>query len=95
MEEGDEHGHQVEGNVDCGAVAFGPGATLDVNDTAPYTPVVIPELKGLPTIANGEVHVTGTTWTGRVGESNWYLQPSKDSQGYDLAYIRSLVIIFR
>ena len=142
-----------------GAVAFGPGATLDVNDTAPYTPVVIPELKGLPTIANGEVHVTGATWTvrvddfatggngltlsanaklvfaagtklafegdfddlshtgdlktrrivntgagtienlpqlsGRVGESNWYLQPSKDGQGYDLAYIRSLAIIIR
>lgn len=142
-----------------GAVAFGPGAALDVNDTVPYTPVVIPELKGLPSIANGEVHVTGTTWTvraddfatggngltlsanaklvfaagtklafegdfedlshagdlktrrivntaagtienlpqlsGRVGESNWYLQPSKDGQGYDLAYNRNLVIIFR
>ena len=142
-----------------GPVAFGPGAALDINDTAPYTPVVIPELKGLPSIANGEVRVTGTTWTvraddfatggngltlsanaklvfasgtkvafegdfedlshagdlktrrivntaagtienlpqlsGRVGESNWYLQPSKDGQGYDLAYNRSLMIIFR
>ena len=142
-----------------GAVAFGPGATLDVNDTAPYTPVVIPELKGLPAILNGEVRVTGTTWTvraddfaaggtgltlseeaklvfaagtklvfegdfealshagdlktrrivstaagtienlpplsGRVGESNWYLQPSKDGLGYDLAYNRSLVILLR
>ena len=141
------------------AVAFGPGAVLDVNDVEPYTPVVIPELKGLPTIQNGEVRVTGTTWTvraddfaagangltlsenaklvfaagtkmafegdfdelshagdlktrrivntaagtienlpqlsGRVGESNWYLQPSMDGKGYDLAYNRGFVIILR
>ena len=142
-----------------GPVAFTSGAVLDVNDTAPYTAVDIPELKGLPTIRNGAVKVTGKTWTvraedlvdggpgltvedgaslefatgttvafegnfddlshigdlktrrivntgagtiknlpqlaGRVGESNWYLQPSKDEKGYDLAYNRNLVIIFR
>ena len=51
-----------------GAVGFGQGAVLDVNDTAPYTPVTIPELKGMPTIRNGEVKVTGTTWTLRASD---------------------------
>lgn len=51
-----------------GAVGFGQGAVLDVNDTAPYTPVTVPELKGMPTIRNGEVKVTGTTWTLRLGD---------------------------
>ena len=51
-----------------GAVGFGQDAVLDVNDTAPYTPVTIPELKGMPTIRNGEVKVTGTTWTLRAGD---------------------------
>ena len=51
-----------------GAVGFGQGAVLDVNDTAPYTPVTISELKGMPTIRNGEVKVTGTTWTLRASD---------------------------
>ena len=51
-----------------GAVGFGQGAVLDVNDTAPYTPVTVPELKGMPTIRNGEVKVTGTTWTLRASD---------------------------
>ena len=51
-----------------GAVGFGQGAVLDVNDTAPYTPVTISELKGMPTIKNGEVKVTGTTWTLRASD---------------------------
>lgn len=41
---------------------------LDVNDTAPYTPVTVPELKGMPTIRNGEVKVTGKTWTLRASD---------------------------
>ena len=52
----------------AGAVGFGQGAVLDVNDTAPYTPVTVPELKGMPTIRNGEVKVTGTTWTLRASD---------------------------
>lgn len=142
-----------------GAVAFGPGAVLDVNDTAPYTPVVLPELKGLPTIRNGAVTVTSPTWTirasdfaagvkpltvedgasltfaegttfafegdfddlphagadktrrllstaggtinnlpapvGRVGTSDWYVQPSADGKGYDIRYARGMVLILR
>lgn len=142
-----------------GAVAFGPGTVLDVNDTAPYTPVVLPELKGLPTIRNGAVTVTSPTWTvrasdfaaggkpltveagasltfaegtvfafegdfddlphvgadktrrllstaggtvnnlpapvGRVGTSDWYVQPSADGKGYDIRYARGMVFFLR
>jgi len=49
-----------------GAVAFGPGTVFDVGDVAPYTPVTVPALTGAPTIMNGEVHVTNTTWTLRA-----------------------------
>ncbi len=52
----------------AGAVAFGPGAALDVNDTAPFTPVVVSSLTGVPTIKNGAVTVTGTTWTLRASD---------------------------
>ena len=142
-----------------GAVSFGPGAVLDVNDAAPYTPVVLPELKGLPTIRRGAVTVASPTWTvrasdfaagvkpltveegasltfaegtafafegdfddlphagadkarrllvttggtvanlpapaGRVGTSDWYVQPSADGMGYDIRYLRGTVILLR
>ena len=142
-----------------GAVAFGPGAVLDVNDAVPYTPVVIPELKGLPTIRNGAVTVQGTTWTvraddfgpgaapltvedgaslafaagtvvafegdfaelshadaaktrplvrttggaisnlptlsGRVGTSDWYVQPAADGTGYDIHWSKGFVLLVR
>ncbi len=51
-----------------GAVAFGPGTTFDVGDVAPYTPVTVPALTGAPTVMNGEVHVTDTTWTLRADD---------------------------
>ena len=51
-----------------GAVAFGPGTVFDVGDVAPYTPVTIPALTGVPTVMNGEVHVTNTTWTLRAAD---------------------------
>ncbi len=51
-----------------GAVTFGPGTVLDVGDVAPYTPVTVPSLTGVPTITNGEVHVTNTTWTLRAAD---------------------------
>ena len=51
-----------------GAVAFGPGTTFDVGDVAPYTPVTVPALTGAPTVMNGEVHVTDTTWTLRAAD---------------------------
>ncbi len=51
-----------------GAVAFGPGTVFDVGDVAPYTPVTVPALTGAPTITNGEVHVTDTTWTLRAAD---------------------------
>ena len=47
----------------AGPVAFGPGAVLDINDTAPYVPVVFPSLTGVPTIKNGAVSVSSSTWT--------------------------------
>ncbi|MBP8800787.1 MAG: hypothetical protein KBI41_04580 [Kiritimatiellae bacterium] len=48
-----------------GAVKFAPGTVFDANDVLPYTPVTFPSLTGLPTIRNGEVQVTNTTWTVR------------------------------
>ena len=51
-----------------GPVAFGPGTTFDVGDVAPYTPVTVPSLTGAPTVMNGEVHVTDTTWTLRAAD---------------------------
>ncbi len=51
-----------------GAVAFGPGTVFDVGDVAPYTPVTVPALTGAPTVMNGEVHVTDTTWTLRAAD---------------------------
>ena len=42
-------------------MAFGLGTVFDVGDVAPYTPVTVPSLTGVPTISNGEVHVTDTT----------------------------------
>ena len=47
----------------AGAVAFGPGAVLDIGDTAPYTPVKMPSLTGRPTVRNGAVAVQSATWT--------------------------------
>lgn len=47
----------------AGNVAFGPGAVLDINDSAPYVPVVFPSLTGVPTITNGAVSVSSSTWT--------------------------------
>ena len=51
-----------------GPVAFGPGTVFDVGDAAPYTPVTVPALTGAPTVMNGEVHVTDTTWTLRAAD---------------------------
>lgn len=50
-----------------GSVAFAPGTVFDVNDTAPFTPVAIASLVGVPAITNGEVHVSGT-WTLRAAD---------------------------
>ena len=41
---------------------------FDVGDVAPYTPVTVPALTGAPTVMNGEVHVTDTTWTLRAAD---------------------------
>lgn len=51
-----------------GAVAFASGTTLDIGDTAPYTPVVIPSLTGVPTILNGRVEVQSSLWTLRAAD---------------------------
>ncbi|MBQ6339843.1 MAG: hypothetical protein IJI36_11930 [Kiritimatiellae bacterium] len=51
-----------------GAVAFGPGTTFDVGDAAPYTPVTVPSLTGVPTITNGSVSVGSSTWTLRAAD---------------------------
>ncbi|MGN0846869.1 MAG: hypothetical protein ACI4RA_05735 [Kiritimatiellia bacterium] len=47
----------------AGGVAFGAGAVFDVGDAAPYVPLTIPALTGLPTVRNGAVAVTSATWT--------------------------------
>ncbi|MBR0506415.1 MAG: hypothetical protein IJJ84_13505 [Kiritimatiellae bacterium] len=51
-----------------GAVAFGPGTVFDVGDVAPYTPVTVPSLTGVPTITNGSVSVASSTWTLRAAD---------------------------
>lgn len=51
-----------------GAVAFGPGAALDIGDTAPYWPVKMPSLTGCPTVRNGAVAVESATWTIRKSD---------------------------
>ncbi len=51
-----------------GAVAFGPGTVFDVGDVAPYTPVAVPSLTGVPTITNGSVSVASSTWTLRAAD---------------------------
>ena len=77
-----------------GAVAFGPGAVLDVNDTAPYTPVTIPELKGLPTIRNGAVTVQGTTWTVRADDFGPGAAPLTVEEGASLAFAAGTTLAF-
>lgn len=49
-------------------VAFGPGAVFDIGDVAPYWPVTVPSLTGLPTVRNGELKVTSSTWTLRASD---------------------------
>lgn len=51
-----------------GPVAFASGTALDINDVAPYTPVVFPSLTGVPTIRGGRVEVESATWTLRVAD---------------------------
>jgi hypothetical protein len=51
-----------------GNVAFAPGTVLDIGDNAPYIPVVFPSLTGVPTITNGAVSVSSSTWTLREGD---------------------------
>ena len=52
----------------AGNVAFGPGAVFDIGDVAPYLPVTVPSLTGLPTVRNGELKVTSSTWTLRAND---------------------------
>ncbi|MGN0847723.1 MAG: hypothetical protein ACI4RA_10125, partial [Kiritimatiellia bacterium] len=51
-----------------GAVAFGPGAVFDIGDTAPYVPVEVPSLTGVPTVRNGAVAVKSATWRLRAAD---------------------------
>lgn len=50
------------------AVAFASGTVLDVNDTLPYTPLVLPSLTGVPILTNGAVTVASSTWTLREAD---------------------------
>ncbi len=50
------------------AVAFASGTALDVNDTLPYTPLVLPSLTGVPLVTNGAVTVSSSTWTLREAD---------------------------
>ena len=52
----------------AGDVAFGPGAVFDIGDAEPYWPVTVPSLTGLPTVRNGELKVTSSTWTLRASD---------------------------
>ncbi len=52
----------------AGPVSFGPGVVFDVGDVAPYVPVEIPSLTGLPTVRNGALEVASATWTIRKGD---------------------------
>lgn len=77
-----------------GAVSFGPGAALDVNDTAPYTPVVLPELKGLPTIRRGAVTVTSPTWTIRASDFAAGVKPLTVEAGASLTFAEGTAFAF-
>lgn len=77
-----------------GAVAFGPGAALDVNDAPPYTPVVLPELKGLPTIRNGAVTVTSPTWTIRASDFAAGVKPLTVETGASLTFAEGTAFAF-
>ena len=77
-----------------GAVAFGPGAALDVNDAPPYTPVVLPELKGLPTIRRGAVTVTSPTWTVRASDFAAGVKPLTVEDGASLTFAEGTVFAF-
>lgn len=77
-----------------GAVAFGPGATLDINDAAPYTPVVLPALKGLPTIRRGAVAVTSPTWTIRASDFGAGARPLTVEAGASLAFAEGTTFAF-
>lgn len=76
----------------AGAVAFAPGARLDVNDTAPYTPVVLPSLTGVPTITNGAVQVASSTWTLREADARSG-QPLTIAAGASLAFPAGAVTV--
>ena len=77
-----------------GAVSFGPGTVLDVNDTVPYTPVVLPELKGLPTIRNGAVTVTSPTWTVRASDFAAGVKPLTVEAGASLTFAKGTAFAF-
>lgn len=77
-----------------GAVSFGPGAALDVNDAPPYTPVVLPELKGLPTIRNGAVTVTSPTWTVRASDFAAGVKPLTVEAGASLTFAEGTAFAF-
>lgn len=77
-----------------GAVSFGPGAALDVNDAPPYTPVVLPELKGLPTIRNGAVTVTSPTWTIRASDFAAGVKPLTIEAGASLTFAEGTAFAF-
>ncbi len=77
-----------------GAVAFGPGAALDVNDAPPYTPVVFPELKGLPTIRRGAVTVTSPTWTIRASDFAAGVKPLTVEAGASLTFAEGTAFAF-
>lgn len=77
-----------------GAVAFGPGAALDVNDVPPYTPVVLPELKGLPTIRRGAVTVTSPTWTIRASDFAAGVKPLTVEAGASLTFAEGTAFAF-
>ena len=77
-----------------GAVSFGPGTALDVNDVPPYTPVVLPELKGLPTIRNGAVTVTSPTWTIRASDFAAGVKPLTVEAGASLTFAEGTVFAF-
>ncbi|MGN0846530.1 MAG: hypothetical protein ACI4RA_04005, partial [Kiritimatiellia bacterium] len=51
-----------------GAVAFASGTALDMGDTAPYVPVVMPSLTGVPTLRNGRVEVGSPVWRLRAAD---------------------------
>lgn len=77
-----------------GVVSFGPGAALDVNDAPPYTPVVLPELKGLPTIRNGAVTVTSPTWTIRASDFAAGVKPLTVEAGASLTFAEGTAFAF-